>query len=66
LKEQVLELEFQGIIQIWNPDQAYDAIKGGPGKLARQAGDVRAAMRRNSEVLIEGRIPSGMLLSVNT
>ena len=59
------ELEHQAIIRIWNPDQVYDAIKDVPGKLAKQAGDVRTAMRRNSEILIEGQIPPGILVPVS-
>lgn len=34
-------------------------------KLARQAADVRNAMRRNSELLIEGQIPADYLERVN-
>jgi hypothetical protein len=50
-------LESQGTIRIWDADQVYEALKEGPRKLAKQAADVRAAMRRNSELLIEGQIP---------
>jgi hypothetical protein len=57
-------LESQGTIRIWNPDQVFDAAQNSPRKLARQAGDVRAAMRRNSEILIEGQIPPGILIPV--
>lgn len=55
------ELESQGAIKIWKPDQVYDALKCGPKKLAKQAGDVRTAMRRNREILIEGQIPAEVL-----
>jgi hypothetical protein len=58
------ELEFQGIIRIWDSDQIFEAVKDGPRKVARQAGDLRAAMIRNSEILIEGQIPAGILLPV--
>jgi len=34
-------------------------------KLAKQAADVRTAMRRNSEILIEGQIPAGVLEQAN-
>jgi hypothetical protein len=59
------ELEAQGIVKIWAPDQVYDSLRAGPKKLARQAADVRAAMRRNSELLIEGQIPAGILERAN-
>jgi hypothetical protein len=59
------DLEAAGIIKIWNPDQAYTALKAGPRKLSRQAADVRAAMRKNSEILIEGQIPAAALERVN-
>lgn len=58
------ELECQGNIRIWDPDQVFDAQKDGPRKVARQAGDLWAAMRRNSEILIEGQIPAGILVPV--
>ena len=54
-------LESQGIVRIWDPNQVFNAMKLGPKKLARQAADVRAAMRRNSEILIEGQIPAEVL-----
>jgi hypothetical protein len=59
------ELEAQGIVKIWDPDQVYEALRAGPKKLAKQAADVRAAMRRNGEILIEGRIPADVLERVN-
>jgi hypothetical protein len=55
----------RGIIRIWDPDQVFEVLMNGPRKLARQAGDVRSAMRRNSEMLIEGQVPAGILLPVN-
>jgi hypothetical protein len=58
-------LEAQGIIRIWDPDQVFEAMKDRPRKLAKQAADVRAAMRRNREILIEGQIPAGVLTGVN-
>jgi hypothetical protein len=59
------ELECRGTIRIWDPDQVFDALKDGPRKVAREAGDLRSATRRNSEILIEGQIPAGILRSVN-
>jgi hypothetical protein len=55
------ELESRGVIQIWDADRVFDALHGGPKKQLRQAADVRTAMKRNSELLIEGQIPSGVL-----
>ena len=54
-------LESEGLIKVWGPDRVGEQLALGPRKLARQAGDVRAAMRRNGEVLIEGQIPAGLL-----
>jgi hypothetical protein len=59
------ELEAQAVIRIWQPDPVYAALRQGPKKLAKQAADVRAAMTRNSEVLIEGQIPAGVLEHTN-
>jgi hypothetical protein len=55
------ELEARGVIRIWDADQVYASLRAGPKKLAKQAADVRTAMRRNSEILIEGQIPAGIL-----
>jgi hypothetical protein len=55
------ELETQGVIHIWDPDRVCAALQEAPSKYAKQAADVRAAMKRNSEILIEGRIPEGIL-----
>jgi hypothetical protein len=57
----LFELETQQVIRIWNPDQVFASMTEGPKKLAKQASDVRTAMNRNSEILIEGQIPTGIL-----
>jgi hypothetical protein len=59
------ELESHGIIKIWGPDAVYQALREGPKNLAKQAADVRAAMRRNREILIEGQVAEGVLELVN-
>jgi hypothetical protein len=59
-------LEAQGEIRIWDPDQVEAALARGPRKLAKRAADVRAAMGRNSEILIEGQIPGGLLSPTNS
>jgi hypothetical protein len=58
-------LESQGIIRIWYPDQVFDGMMSGPRRLAKQAADVRAAMRRNHEILIEGEIPAEIFRTMN-
>jgi hypothetical protein len=63
--EALRELEKQGAIRLWDPDQVYEALSQGPKKLAKQAADVRAAMRRNSEILIEGQISTAVLGRAN-
>jgi hypothetical protein len=57
-------LEKQSLIRIWRPDDVYTALKAGPRKFAKQAADVRTAMQRNHEILIEGQIPADLLLMV--
>ena len=58
-------LEAKGEFRIWDPDQVAAALAAGPRKLAKRAADVRAAMVRNSEILIEGQIPIGLLSPTN-
>jgi hypothetical protein len=55
------ELDARGIIKVWEPDAVEAALREGPKRLAKQASDVRAAMTRNRELLIEGQIPAGTL-----
>lgn len=54
-------LEAQGVIKVWESEQVYAVLRQGSKKLAKQAADVRAAMRKNREVLIEGQIPEAVL-----
>ena len=49
-------LESEGAIRIWHPDQVFEELMIGASKLAKKAADVRAATRRNREVLIEGQV----------
>lgn len=56
--DRLRELEAQGVIGVWDPDRVFAALKEGPQKLARKAQDVRNAMRRNREILIEGQVPA--------
>ncbi len=59
------DLEAQGVIRIWDADGVYAVLLTSGKKLAKQAADVRVAMRRNSEILIEGQIPAGLLEQAN-
>lgn len=58
-------LEAAGHLKIWSPDRVYLAMRAGSKKQAKQAGDVLAVMVKNSEVLIEGQIPPGLLEHVH-
>src|SRR5260370_945127 len=58
------ELESQGVLRLWDADQVFEALQEGPKKLAKQAADVRTAMRRNREILIEGQVPAELLKNV--
>ena len=58
-------LESQGTIKMWYRDQVFNSMMSGPRRLAKQAADVRAAMRRNHEILIEGKIPAEILRIMN-
>ena len=58
------ELESKGAIRIWDPEQVSNLLNQGPRKLAKRAADVRTAMRRNREVLVEGRIPGEIIETV--
>ncbi|HET6883340.1 MAG TPA: hypothetical protein VFI31_24535 [Pirellulales bacterium] len=59
------QLESAGIIRLFDPDAVYNQLVSQGPKLARQAADVRAAMRRNKELLIEGQIPAEIIERVN-
>jgi len=58
------ELQSQGRLGIWDAELVFDSLRQCPKKIARQAADVRAAMRRNREILIEGQIPAEVIESV--
>jgi hypothetical protein len=59
------DLASQGIIQIWDAERVYEALSQGSRKLVKKANDVRAAMRRNSELLIEGQLSEEFFERVN-
>ena len=58
------ELESKGRLNIWEPDLVFERLSQSPGKMAKRAADVRTAMRRNREVLIEGQVPGELVKSV--
>jgi hypothetical protein len=57
-------LEARGTIRIWDPDQVYELLNAAGKKLKKLAPDVRAAMKRNCEILIEGQIPEELIETV--
>jgi hypothetical protein len=59
------EMECRGIIKVWIPDAVEAALLQAPKKIAKQANDVRTAMKRNREVLIEGQVPAGVVERAN-
>lgn len=59
-------LESNGQVRILDPDRVYnELLMSGERKFARQAADVRAAMNRNKELLIEGQVPAEIVEPVN-
>lgn len=59
------QLQSTGSIRIFSPEIVYNELLAAGCKLARQAADVRAAMLRNKELLIEGQIPAVVIQRVN-
>jgi hypothetical protein len=59
------QFEEQGVLKIWDAEQVFTTLSQSHKKLARQAADVRAVMRKNREILLEGRIPDGVLQPAN-
>ncbi|MBB5857576.1 hypothetical protein ACFQ05_18380 [Amycolatopsis umgeniensis] len=55
------ELEKEGVIRILTPDAVQAEILKAKPKIRKLAGDVRAIMIKNHEVLIEGRVPAEYL-----
>ncbi|WP_196349532.1 RHS repeat domain-containing protein [Planctopirus limnophila] len=55
------KLEQDGIIKIHTPESVYQRMMAGTADEVKEAKDVRDAMIRNHEILIEGQIPAGLL-----
>lgn len=58
-------LESKGAVKIHTADSVYEAMMAGPKQFRKEASAVRDAMNRNSEVLVEGLIPEGVLNCAN-
>ena len=58
------DLASQGTITIWDVSGVCKTLAQSPKKLSRWTKDVRAAMERNRELLIEGRMPAELFKRV--
>lgn len=60
------QLEAEGKIRIYNPEQIANILKQSPKKkVSQEANNVKAVMEKNGEILIEGQIPSDVVYWVN-
>jgi hypothetical protein len=61
---QILEqLEAEGIIRMYTPAQVAEIIRqNSKKKICKQANNVRAAMEKNGEILVEGQIPGEFIV----
>jgi hypothetical protein len=60
------QLASDGKIRIYNPEQVAEMIRENPQKkISKQANNVKAAMEKNGEILIEGQIPGDFIVLVN-
>jgi len=58
-------LEAEGKIRIYSPEQVAELIRQNPKKkISKQANNVKGAMEKNGEILIEGQIPSEFIVPV--
>jgi hypothetical protein len=61
--EALQQLEAEGKIRIYNPEQVAEMIRQNPKKkISKQANNVKAAMEKNGEILIEGQIPGELIV----
>ncbi|OUL34653.1 hypothetical protein BV372_13555 [Nostoc sp. T09] len=57
------QLEAEGKIKIYTPEQVAEIIRLNPRKkISKQANNVKAAMEKNGEILIEGQIPGQFIV----
>jgi len=63
--EALKQLEAEGKIRIYSPEQVAELIRQNPKKkISKQANNVKGAMEKNGEILIEGQIPSEFIVPV--
>jgi hypothetical protein len=63
--EALQQLEAEGKIRIYTPEQVAELIRQNPKtKIRKKANDVKAAMEKNGEILIEGQIPGEFIVPV--
>jgi hypothetical protein len=55
------QLESEGSIRLWAPDDARQWLREAGKKSAKHASATRDAMRRNAEILVEGQIPAEVI-----
>jgi Domain of unknown function (DUF4157)/Annexin len=61
--EALKQLEAEGKIKIYTPEQVAELIRQNPKKkISKQANNVKAAMEKNGEILIEGQIPGEFIV----
>ncbi|MBF2064575.1 MAG: hypothetical protein IGS39_09175 [Calothrix sp. C42_A2020_038] len=61
--EALKQLEAEGKIKIYTPEQVAELISQNPKKkISKQANNVKAAMEKNGEILIEGQIPGEFIV----
>lgn len=59
------ELESEGTIRIYTPEQVGEIIRQNPKKkISKQANNVKSAMDKNGEILVEGQIPGALVVWV--
>ena len=61
--EALQQLASDGKIRIYTPEQVAEMIRQNPKKqISKQANNVKAAMEKNGEILIEGQIPGDLIV----
>ncbi|NJO60860.1 MAG: hypothetical protein HC836_22165 [Richelia sp. RM2_1_2] len=60
------QLKTEGKIRIYTPEDVAEIINQHPKKkVRRKANDVKAAMEKNGEIIIEGQIPGNVIIWAN-
>jgi hypothetical protein len=61
--EALQQLESEGKIRIYTPEQVAEILRQNPQKkISKQANNVKAAMEKNGEILVEGQIPGKFIV----